>query len=134
MALYPQENSGRFPPTQDKVENAKRSLIQASTLCGDNVELLAKIFKKVPSDMITNDLEVVKFLLDMEIYNGAEALKFGLQLLNDGAKDHRIFEQVLIRSMRLKRRAEFIEDIARDAIKHCPEHETSFTRFIRKSA
>lgn len=98
MALYPQENSGRFPPTQDKVENAKRSLIQASTLCGDNVELIEKIFKKVPSDMITNDLEVMKFLLDMEIY------------------------------------AEFIEDIARDAIKHCPEHETSFTRFIRKSA
>lgn len=97
-------------------------------------EELDKIFKKIPSEMITAALEVVKFLLDMEIYNDAEALKFGLQLLNEGAKDYRIFEQVLVRSMRLKRRADFIVDIARDAIKHCPEHETNFSRFLRKSA
>ncbi|TNF29204.1 MAG: hypothetical protein EP319_07505 [Deltaproteobacteria bacterium] len=141
---------GKFLRTQNKEDKARKSLIQASTLCGDNTKLLAqvtnellelgekeeldKIFKKIPSEMITAELEVVKFLLDMEIYNDAEALKFGLQLLNEGAKDYRIFEQVLVRSMRLKRRADFIEDIARDAIKHCPEHENNFSRFLRKSA
>jgi hypothetical protein len=141
---------GKFLRTQNKEDKARKSLIQASTLCGDNTKLLPqvtnellelgekeeldKIFKKIPSEMITAELEVVKFLLDMEIYNDAEALKFGLQLLNEGAKDYRIFEQVLVRSMRLKRRADFIEDIARDAIKHCPEHENNFARFLRKSA
>ena len=141
---------GKFLRTQNKEDKARKSLIQASTLCGDNTKLLAqvtnellelgekeeldKIFKKIPSEMITAELKVVKFLLDMEIYNDAEALKFVLQLLNEGAKDYRIFEQVLVRSMRLKRRADFIEDIARDAIKHCPEHENNFARFLRKSA
>lgn len=141
---------GKFLRTQNKEEKAKKSLIQAATLSGENTQLLAqianellelgekdeleKIFKRIPSEMITNDLEVVKFLLDMKIYNDAEALKFGLQLVNDGAKDYRIFEQVLIRSMRLKRRADYIEDVARDAIKHCPEHEGIFIRFLRKAA
>jgi len=141
---------GQFLRTQNKLEKAKRSLIQASILCGENVELLAKIanelyelgekteleriFKKIPSHMINNDLEIVKFLIDMDLFNDAEALKFGLNLINDGARDYRIFEQVLIRSMRLQRRADFIEEIARDAIKHFPEHESIFNRFFKESA
>ena len=84
--------------------------------------------------MINNDLEIVKFLIDMDLFNDAEALKFGLNLINDGAKDYRIFEQVLIRSMKLQRRADFIEEIARDAIKHFPEHESIFNRFFKESA
>ncbi|MCO4794527.1 MAG: hypothetical protein KC493_12480 [Bacteriovoracaceae bacterium] len=141
---------GRFLNNQKKVDKAKRSLVQAATLCGDNSKLLAqitnellamgekdeleKIFKRVPSESMGAELETVKFLLDMEIYNDAEALKFGMQLIQEGAKDYRIYEQVLIRSMRLKRRAEIIEELAQDAIKQFPDHQDFFIRFLRKSA